>query len=182
MQLLTEIDDFERQVWQKAPSCGSHKPTSRISTSPPLGASSAAAPATRHRPVAQELPACDTGKTWLARALGRCRGFSPTSLSPRGDDRYPRPFRSLCRTRLSILDDWGPEPMTAEQRRDPLEIVEDRYGRASTLLTSQLPVSRWHDIVGEPTLADTILDRIVHHAQRIELKGDSLRKRPRAPL
>ena len=61
--------------------------------------------------------------------------------------------------------------MTAEQRRDLLEIVEDRYGRASTLLTSQLPVSRWHDVVGEPTLADTILDRIVHHAQRIELKG-----------
>jgi DNA replication protein DnaC len=80
-----------------------------------------------------------------------------------------------------ILDDWGPEPMTAEQRRDLLEIVEDRYGRASTLLTSQLPVSRWHDVVGEPTLADAILDRIVHHAQRIELKGDSLRKRQRPP-
>jgi DNA replication protein DnaC len=72
--------------------------------------------------------------------------------------------------------------MTAEQRRDLLEIVEERYGRASTLLTSQLPVSRWHDVVGEPTLADAILDRIVHHAQRLELKGDSLRKRQRAPL
>jgi DNA replication protein DnaC len=72
--------------------------------------------------------------------------------------------------------------MTAEQRRDLLEIVEERYGRASTLLTSQLPVSRWHDLVGEPTLADAILDRIVHHAQRLELKGDSLRKRQRAPL
>ena len=71
--------------------------------------------------------------------------------------------------------------MTAEQRRDLLEIVKDRYGRASTLLTSQLPVSRWHDVVGEPTLADAILDRIVHHAQRIELKGESLRKRQRAP-
>ena len=61
--------------------------------------------------------------------------------------------------------------MTAEQRRDLLEIVEDRCGRASTLLPSQLPISRWHDVVGEPTLADAILDRIVHHAQRIELKG-----------
>jgi DNA replication protein DnaC len=71
--------------------------------------------------------------------------------------------------------------MTAEQRRDLLQFVEDRYGRASTLLTSGLPVSRWHDVVGEPALADAILDRIVHHAPRIELKGDSLRKRQRAP-
>jgi hypothetical protein len=62
-----------------------------------------------------------------------------------------------------------------------LEIVEDRHGRASTLLTSELPVSRWHDVVGEPTLADAILDRIRRHAQRIELKGASLRKRQRAP-
>ena len=61
--------------------------------------------------------------------------------------------------------------MTAGQRRDLLETIEDRYGRASTLLTSQLPVSRWHDVVGEPTLADTILDRIAHDAQRIDLKG-----------
>jgi DNA replication protein DnaC len=67
--------------------------------------------------------------------------------------------------------------MIAEQRRDLLEIVEDRYGRTSTLLTSQLPVSRWHDVVGEPTLADAILDRLVHNAHRIELEGESLRKR-----
>lgn len=82
---------------------------------------------------------------------------------------------------MLILDDWGPEPVAAEQRRDLLEIVGDRYGRASTLLTSQLPVSRWHDVVGDPTLADAILDRIVHHAQRIQLKGESLRQRQRAP-
>jgi DNA replication protein DnaC len=138
--------------------------------------------------------ACGTGKTWLACALGHNaaraeftvlyqrlpRLFADLALA-RADGRYPRLFRSLCRTHLLILDDWGPEPMLAEQRRDLLEIVEDRYGRASTLLTSQLPVSRWHDVVGEPTLADAILDRIVHHAQRIELKGDSLRKRQRAP-
>jgi DNA replication protein DnaC len=67
--------------------------------------------------------------------------------------------------------------VTAEQRRDLLEIIEDRYGRASTLITSQIPVSRWHDVVGEPTLADAILDRLVHNAHRIELEGDSLRKR-----
>jgi DNA replication protein DnaC len=139
--------------------------------------------------------ACGTGKTWLACALGHNaaraeftvlyhrlpRLFADLALA-RGDGRYPRLFRSLCRTQLLILDDWGPEAMTAEQRRDLLEIVEERYGRASTLLTSQLPVSRWHDVVGEPTLADAILDRIVHHAQRLELKGDSLRKRQRAPL
>jgi DNA replication protein DnaC len=104
------------------------------------------------------------------------RLFAELALA-RGDGRYPRLFRSLCRVHLLILDDWGPEPMTAEQRRDLLEIIEDRYGRASTLVTSQIPVSRWHDVVGEPTLADAILDRLVHNAHRIELEGDSLRKR-----
>ena len=78
---------------------------------------------------------------------------------------------------LLILDDWGPEPLNAEQRRDLLEIVDDRYDKSSLLITSQVPVARWHDVVGDPTLADAILDRIVHRAHRIELKGDSLRKR-----
>ena len=76
-----------------------------------------------------------------------------------------------------ILDDWGPEPLTAEQQRDLLEIVEDRYNAGSLIITSQVPIERWHDIVGNPTLADAILDRILHNAHRIELRGDSMRKR-----
>jgi DNA replication protein DnaC len=78
---------------------------------------------------------------------------------------------------MLILDDWGLEPFGSEQRRDLLEIVEERYGRGATLITSQVPVDRWHDIIGEPTIADAILDRIVHNAHRLKLKGDSLRRK-----
>jgi DNA replication protein DnaC len=76
-----------------------------------------------------------------------------------------------------VLDDWGPEPLLPEQARDLLEIVEDRYDAGSLLITSQLPVDRWYDIIGIPTLADAVLDRVVHNVYRIELSGDSLRKR-----
>jgi DNA replication protein DnaC len=84
---------------------------------------------------------------------------------------------ALERTDLLIIDDWGPEPLTAEQRRDLLEIVDDRYDKGSLLITSQVPVSHWHDVIGDPTLGDAILDRVIHNAHRIELKGDSLRRR-----
>ena len=93
-----------------------------------------------------------------------------------GDGRYARVLKQLARVDLLILDDWGPEPLVAEQRRDLLEIVEDRYNAGSLIITSQVPIDRWHDIVGNPTLADAILDRIVHNAHRIELRGESLRK------
>ena len=83
----------------------------------------------------------------------------------------------LERTRLLIIDDWGPEPLTAEQRRDLLEIIDDRDGKGSVLMTSQVPIGRWHEIIGDPTFGDAILDRVIHRAHRIELKGDSLRKR-----
>jgi DNA replication protein DnaC len=85
---------------------------------------------------------------------------------------------TLERVRLLIIDDWGPEPLTAEQRRDLLEIVDDRYERGSLLITSQVPVSKWHEVIADPTLGDAILDRIVHRAHRIELKGPSLRRTP----
>ena len=84
---------------------------------------------------------------------------------------------TLERTRLLIIDDWGPEPLSADQRRDLLEIVEDRYEKGSLLITSQVPIGRWHDLIGDPTLGDAILDRVVHRAHRIELKGPSLRNR-----
>ena len=87
-----------------------------------------------------------------------------------------RLFRSLTKTDLLILDDWGPERLNACQRRDLMEIVEDRYEAGSILITSQLPVDAWHDIIGEPTFADAILDRIVHNAYRLNLDGQSMRK------
>jgi len=88
-------------------------------------------------------------------------------------------MRQLGRVDLLILDHWGPEPLLAEQQRDLLEIVEDRYNAGSLIITSQLPVDRWYELVGIPTLADAILDRIVHNAYRVELSGESRRK-PRA--
>jgi len=133
--------------------------------------------------------ACGTGKTWLSCALAHKAARSDHSVLyhriPRlfaelalthADGRFPRLFRSLCKADLLILDDLGPEPMTPSQRRDILEVTEERYGRGSTLITSQLPVASWFDIVGDPTMADAILDRLVHNAHKIELKGESLRK------
>jgi DNA replication protein DnaC len=130
------------------------------------------------------------GKSWLACALGHkaCReGFSVlykrasrlfTDLAQaRGEGRLLRLMTTLERTRLLIIDDWGPEPLNAEQRRDLLEIVDDRCERGSLLITSQIPVNRWHEVIGDPTLADAILDRIIHRAHRIDLKGPSLRRR-----
>lgn len=130
------------------------------------------------------------GKSWLACALAHqaCRDnhsvlyqrvprlFADLALG-RGDGRHPRLLRALGKVKLLILDDWGLEPLGPEQRRDLLDIVEDRYGRGSTLITSQLPVDRWHDVIGDPTLADAILDRLVHNAHRLQLRGESLRRR-----
>jgi DNA replication protein DnaC len=77
---------------------------------------------------------------------------------------------------LLILDDWGLEPLDAAARHDLLEILEERYGRRSTVITSQLPVDRWHEVVNDPTYADAIMDRLVHNAHRIELTGESMRR------
>src|SRR5204863_6642494 len=82
----------------------------------------------------------------------------------RGEGRLPRLLATLERVRLLIIDDWGPEPLNAEQRRDLLEIVDDRYDRGSLLITSQVPVSKWHEVIADPTLGDAILDRIIHRA------------------
>ena len=101
----------------------------------------------------------------------------PDLALARGDGRYPRLMKRLGKVRLLILDDWGLEPFGPDQRRDLLEIVEERCGRGATLVTSQIPVDRWHHIIGEPTIADAILDRIVHNAHRLKLKGDSLRRK-----
>jgi len=104
------------------------------------------------------------------------RLFTALALA-RGDGRYAKLLRSLARVNLLVLDDWGPEPLSLEQRRDLLEIVEDRYDAGSLLIVSQVPLERLYDGIGDPTIADAILDRIVHNAYRIELAGESLRKR-----
>jgi DNA replication protein DnaC len=93
-----------------------------------------------------------------------------------GDGRFPRLFRTLTKVDLLVLDDWGPERLSASQRRDLMEIIEERHGRSSTLITSQLPVEAWHEVIAEPTFADAILDRIVHNAYRLSLHGPSMRK------
>lgn len=90
-------------------------------------------------------------------------------------------MKRLGKVRLLILDDWGLQPFAADQRRDLLEILEERYGRGATLITTQVPVDRWHDLIGEPTIADAILDRVIHNAHRLKLKGDSLRRKLAPP-
>jgi DNA replication protein DnaC len=119
--------------------------------------------------------ACRQDRFVLYKRLPRL--FAELQLGGRGDGRYPRLFRALTRADLLILDDWGPDRLGPDERRDLLEIFEDRYANASTLITSQLPLSAWHEVIGEPTFADAILDRIVHNAYRLELDGESLRKR-----
>jgi len=129
------------------------------------------------------------GKSWLACALGHkaCRDnrsvlyvrvpklFNDLALA-HGDGSAGRRLKSLAATQLLILDDWGLEPLDAQARHDLLEILEDRYGRRSTLVTSQLPVAAWHTVIGEATYADAILDRLVHNAHRLDLSGESLRR------
>ena len=129
------------------------------------------------------------GKSWLACAIGQkaCRDnrsvvyhrwpkLCEDLALARGDGRHPRLLKSLGRADLLILDDFGLEPLDATSRHDLLEILEDRYGRRSTIVTSQLPVTAWHSAIGDPTYADAILDRLVHNAHRIELSGESLRR------
>ena len=134
--------------------------------------------------------ATGVGKSYLACALGQkaCREgftveyhraprlFSDLALA-KGDGRYGSILRRLAKTDLVILDDWGLYPFTDDARRDLLELLEDRTSKRSTLITSQLPLDHWHEYLGHPTLADAILDRLVHDAYKITLKGESMRKK-----
>ena len=130
------------------------------------------------------------GKTYLACALANkaCR-MNYSSLYVRApklfydiavskaDGTYSKLMNRLAKTRVLLLDDLGIAPMNDHERRDLLEVIEDRHGLASTIVTSQLPINAWHEIVGDPTIADAILDRLVHNAHKIILKGDSMRKK-----
>ena len=130
-----------------------------------------------------------TGKSWLSCALGHQaarldhsvlytrapRLFQDLAMA-RQDGRFPRLIDRLTKIQLLILDDWGTHRLTAAQRHDLLEITEERYQRRSTLIAAQVPIEKWHDVIDEPTIADAILDRIVHNAHRLTLTGESMRK------
>lgn len=130
------------------------------------------------------------GKSWIACALGHkaCRDgravayhrvprlFEALAIA-KGDGRHARLLKSIAKIDVLILDDWGLGILAPTERRDLLEILEDRHGRGSTIVTSQLPVDHWHEAIGDPTLADAILDRLVHNAHRLLLSGESLRRR-----
>ena len=131
-----------------------------------------------------------TGKTYLGCALAQkaCReGYSAQYVRlPRlfqdlhiakADGRYVKIMNSFAKTDLLIFDDWGLIKLTDENRHDLLEILEDRNSSGSTLITSQFPVKSWHELIGDPTMADAILDRLIHSAYTIELKGESMRKK-----
>ena len=131
-----------------------------------------------------------TGKTFLACALAHkaCReGYSALyTRAPRlfqdlalarGDGSFASLLKTLAKTRVLLIDDLGLAPLTDPERRDLLEIIEDRHSLSSTIVTSQLPIENWHDSIGDPTIADAILDRIIHSSHRILLKGPSMRKK-----
>ena len=129
------------------------------------------------------------GKTYVACALGeqacqqhmQVRYYRVGRLleelnAARADGSYQRLLLTLAKQELLLLDDWGLEKLSARQAADLLEVIEDRYQQGSTVIASQLPVSEWHQMVSNPTVADALLDRLLHHSHRIELKGESMRK------
>jgi len=133
---------------------------------------------------------CGSGKTYLACALGHnacLHGYSVRYYrlsrmmleltQAKADGSYRQRLKQLAKVQLLILDDWGLEPLQPAQRHDLLEIMDDRHGQTSTLLISQLPTDQWYSSIGDNTLADAILDRLMHNAHRLNLKGESMRKK-----
>jgi DNA replication protein DnaC len=133
---------------------------------------------------------CGAGKTYLACALGHSaclqgysvRYFRVSRLfleltQAKADGTYHKLLKQLARIRLMIIDDWGLEPLTPAQRNDLMEIMDDRHGQSSCMMISQLPTDQWYASIGDNTLADAILDRLMHNAHRLTLKGESMRKR-----
>ena len=130
------------------------------------------------------------GKSFIASALGHqacslgyrvlyqhsAKLFGRMKIA-KADGTYIKELARIERQHILIIDDFGILPLDAQSRSTLMEIIEDRHGKASTIITSQAPISKWHEIIGEQTIADAILDRIVHDAHRIEMKGDSLRKK-----
>lgn len=131
-----------------------------------------------------------SGKTYLACALGhhacehgysvkyyRASRFLESLTIAHADGTYLKLIRQLAKTDLLILDDWGIDPLSQSDRNDLLEIMEDRHDQRSTIVISQLPITKWHTYIGDATLADAILDRLIHNSHKMKLKGDSMRKK-----
>lgn len=132
---------------------------------------------------------CGSGKTYLACALGhnaclhgyavryhRLSRLLMELTQAKADGSYHKQLAQLAKVQLLIIDDWGLEPLKAAQRNDLMEIMDDRHGSSSTLMISQLPTDQWYNCIGDNTLADAILDRLMHNAHRLPLKGESMRK------
>lgn len=132
---------------------------------------------------------CGSGKTWLACALGHnacLQGYSVryyrlsrlllALAQAKADGSYHQQLKQLAKTQLLTIDDWGLEPLTPAHRNDLMEIMDDRHGHTATLIISQLPTEQWYANIGDNTLADAILDRLMHNAHRLLLKGESMRK------
>ena len=132
---------------------------------------------------------CGSGKTYLACALGHnaclygysVRYYRLSRLwleltQAKADGSYHKQLKQMARVQLLIIDDWGLEPLTPAQRNDLMEIMDDRHGQTSTVVISQLPTDQWYASIGDNTLADAILDRLMHNAHRLQLKGESMRK------
>ncbi len=132
-----------------------------------------------------------TGKTYLSCALGNqgCRqGFSTRYFQvskllskinmAKGDGTLPKLLNELAKTDLLVIDDFGLAPISAPESRDILEIIDDRYQRGSTIVSAQLPVEHWHETIADPTVADAILDRLIHNTHKLILRGDTMRKCP----
>ena len=133
---------------------------------------------------------CGSGKTYIACALGhaacmkgyRVKYYRLSRLllaltQAKADGTYTKALQTLSKMDLILIDDWGLEPLTLAHRNDLMEIMDDRHGCSSTLIISQLPTDQWHASIGDNTLADAILDRLMHNAHRIKLKGESMRKK-----
>jgi len=133
---------------------------------------------------------CGTGKTYLACALGHqacLKGYSvryyrlPRLIlaltQAKADGSYSKLLKAIASLNLLIIDDWGLEPLTAATRNDLMEIMDDRYEHSATVIISQLPTEQWYQAIGDNTLADAMLDRLMHNAHRINLKGESMRKK-----
>lgn len=132
---------------------------------------------------------CGSGKTYIACALGHSaclRGYTTRYYrlsrlfleltQAKADGTYHKLLKQLAKVQLLLIDDWGLEAMTPSQRGDLMEIMDDRHGHSSTVVISQLPTDQWYDSIGDNTLADAILDRLMHNAHRLPLKGESMRK------